>query len=316
MPAGFGPSRTARMFLLRTRGTLPRTGAGLAPPPGLGRPRRAPRARRRRVLRASLPRLARDVMTGPPAEPARRRLARHPIAGSSTAYPPARAHRVPVPTGLFTVDWIVLETVGRRSGRPHVVVLDVIARDHDPDRFYVQPANGAASDGCATSATSPCDGARGGPALRRRRARRHGVGGRRRDAALRTRAPRYARMVAWLVGHVRGLHRSDADLRPELCGIPTFAVEPSGRRAPEPLKARERPLGDPVFDRTWSSCSCGVPCTDCPSARPRPGLHEERRRQVERQRRQIDVGAVRLTTPVMPSIPPSARRRGPRRSCS
>ena len=170
-------------------------------------------------------------MTGTPAESARRRLARHPIRRFVHRLPLLLERAgLPVPTGLFTVDWIVLETVGRRSGRPHVVVLDVIARDHDPDRFYVQPANGAASDWVRNVRHEPRVTARVG-GRRFAAVVRDVTGSEGADAMLRfVRAhPRYARVVAWLVGHVRGLHRSDADLRPELRGIPTFAVEPSGR---------------------------------------------------------------------------------------
>ena len=128
-------------------GTLPRTGAGLALPPGPGRPRRAPRAGRRRDLRARLPQSRAPRHDRHAGGAYARRLARHPIRRFVHRLPLLLERAgLPVPTGLFTVDWIVLETVGRRSGRPHVVVLDVIARDHDPDRFYVQPANGVASD--------------------------------------------------------------------------------------------------------------------------------------------------------------------------
>ena len=137
---------------------------------------------------------------------------------------------LPVPTGLFGVDWIVLETVGRRTGRPHVVVLDVIARDRAPDRFYVQPANGAAADWVRNVRREPGVTARVG-GRRFAATVREVTGPEGADAMLRfVRAhPRYARVVAWFVGHARGLDRPDAALRPELGGIPTFAVEPCGR---------------------------------------------------------------------------------------
>ncbi|MEO8605162.1 MAG: nitroreductase/quinone reductase family protein, partial [bacterium] len=46
---------------------------------------------------------------------------------------------------LLGVEWIVLETVGRRSGRLHDVVLDVVGRDAARDIYYVQPADGRRS---------------------------------------------------------------------------------------------------------------------------------------------------------------------------
>ena len=36
----------------------------------------------------------------------------------------------------------MLETIGRRSDRPHAVVLDVVGRDAARDVYYVQPAEG------------------------------------------------------------------------------------------------------------------------------------------------------------------------------
>ena len=47
---------------------------------------------------------------------------------------------------LMGVQWIVLETIGRRSGRPHEVMLDVVGYDRARNTYYVQPAYGDRSD--------------------------------------------------------------------------------------------------------------------------------------------------------------------------
>lgn len=153
------------------------------------------------------------------SDPIRRFLFRLPILL-------ARAG-LPAPRGLFGVEWIVLETVGRRTGRPHVVVLDVLARDAAADRWYVQPANGDAADWVRNVRREPRVTARAGtrrfPVIVRDVTGPQGA-----DAMLRfvRGHPWYARVVAWFVGHARGLDRPDADLRRAFAALPTFAVEP------------------------------------------------------------------------------------------
>ncbi len=128
-------------------------------------------------------------------------------------------------TGVLGVEWIVLETVGRRSGRAHVVVLDVVGRE--ADRWYVQPAAGRRAQWVRNVLHEP-----------RVTARVHGrrFPARIRDASgaegaavvlrfLRTH-PWYGRVVVWLVGYVRDLERPDAELRRDLERVPVFAVEP------------------------------------------------------------------------------------------
>jgi deazaflavin-dependent oxidoreductase (nitroreductase family) len=127
---------------------------------------------------------------------------------------------------LLGIDWIVLETVGRRTGRPHVVVLDVIDHDRASDRYYVQPAYGEAADWVRNVRRESRVTARVGS--RRVRGRvRDVTGAEGADAMLRfMRAhPRYARVVAWFVGHVRGLDRPDAELRRDFSQLTTLAVD-------------------------------------------------------------------------------------------
>src|SRR4029453_12818381 len=117
---------------------------------------------------------------------------------------------------LLGVDWIVLETTGRRTGRRHVVVLDVLHHGLERDRYYVQPAYGAAADWVRNVRREPRVTAHVGG--RRFTARvRDATGSEGADAVLRfvRTHPTYARLVAWFVGHVHGLDRPDAVLRRE-----------------------------------------------------------------------------------------------------
>lgn len=129
-------------------------------------------------------------------------------------------------TRIVGVEWIVLETVGRRSGRPHTVVLDVVGHDPARDVYYVQPAYGRRSDWVRNAIAQPDVAARVGE--RRVRARvREATGGEGADVVLRfLRAhPWYARVVVWFVGYVERIDRPDDELRRELETTPVFAVE-------------------------------------------------------------------------------------------
>ncbi len=46
---------------------------------------------------------------------------------------------------LLGIEWVVLTTRGRRTHRPHSVVLDVIGRDERTSTWYVSPSNGPRS---------------------------------------------------------------------------------------------------------------------------------------------------------------------------
>lgn len=127
---------------------------------------------------------------------------------------------------LTGVEWLVLDTVGRRTGRPHRVVLDVLHHDVVRDVYYVQPAYGAAADWVRNALHAPEVTARVG--ARRFRARvRDATGPEGGEAMLRLvrSHPWYARVVAWFVGHVKDLQRPDADLLPDLVVLPTFALD-------------------------------------------------------------------------------------------
>lgn len=42
--------------------------------------------------------------------------------------------------------WILIETIGRRSGRPHSVLVDLLGEDPTEGRFFLQSAYGVTSD--------------------------------------------------------------------------------------------------------------------------------------------------------------------------
>ena len=129
-------------------------------------------------------------------------------------------------TRLIGVDWIVLETIGRRSGRPHTVVVDVVGSDAAGRIFYVQPADGRRAAWVHNVVAQPniwvrVDG-------RRVPARvRDATGAEGAAVVLRfLRAhPWYGRVVVWFVGYVRDIGRPDDTLLRDLVSTPVFAIE-------------------------------------------------------------------------------------------
>jgi deazaflavin-dependent oxidoreductase (nitroreductase family) len=133
---------------------------------------------------------------------------------------------------LLGIDWIVLTTRGRRSGRPHEVVLDVVGHDPATDTFYVQPADGRRADWVRNVAADP----RVVAEMRGRRfdARVADVtGGEGAEVVLRfvRSHPRYARVIVWFVGYVDRLDVPDDELRARLAETPVFAIRREGSPA-------------------------------------------------------------------------------------
>lgn len=129
-------------------------------------------------------------------------------------------------TRAVGVEWIVLETVGRRSGRAHTVVLDIVGRDQARDIYYVQPAYGRGAAWVRNVTAQPTVAARVGH--RRMRARvRDASGAEGADVVLRfLRAhPWYGRVIVWFVGYVERVDRPDDELRRDLAATPVFAIE-------------------------------------------------------------------------------------------
>ena len=131
-----------------------------------------------------------------------------------------------VAAAILGVEWIVLDTIGRRSGQRHTVVLDVVGRDAARDIYYVQPAAGRRSAWVHNVGAHPDIAARVGP----RRLRVHvrdATGGEGAAVVLRfLRAhPWYARVIVWFVGYVDRIDRPDAELLSMLADTPVFALE-------------------------------------------------------------------------------------------
>ncbi|MGD9763474.1 MAG: nitroreductase family deazaflavin-dependent oxidoreductase [Candidatus Binatia bacterium] len=133
------------------------------------------------------------------------------------------------------VQWITLETIGRRSGRPHRVVLDVVGYDRTRDAYYVQPAYGRTAHWVLNAIAHPQVTA--------------GVSGQWFDAQVRDASgaegaevvlrflrahPRYGRVIVWFVRYVDRIDRPEDDLRRALAATPVFAVEVIRDRASPP----------------------------------------------------------------------------------
>jgi deazaflavin-dependent oxidoreductase (nitroreductase family) len=129
-------------------------------------------------------------------------------------------------TRLTGVEWIVLETIGRRSGRPHTVVVDVVGRDAARGIWYVQPADGWRAAWVHNVRARPDIVARidGRP---RRVHVRDATGAEGAEVVLRfLRAhPWYGRVIVWFVGYVDRIDVPDAELRAALLSTPVFAVQ-------------------------------------------------------------------------------------------
>ena len=123
------------------------------------------------------------------------------------------------------IEWIVLTTTGRRSGRPHEVMLDVVGHDATTDTYYVQPAVGRRADWVRNVAANPAVTAEVG-GRRFRAVVRDVTGPEGADVVLRfiRGHPRYARVIVWFVGYVERVDVPDDELRRELVATPVFAI--------------------------------------------------------------------------------------------
>jgi deazaflavin-dependent oxidoreductase (nitroreductase family) len=141
---------------------------------------------------------------------------------------PLLLHRVGI-RGLeraIGIDWIVLTTTGRRTGRPHAVMLDVVGEDPGRGVWYVQPAYGRGAAWVRNAVAQPLAEAE----VRGRRLRvrvRDATGAEGAEVVLRfLRAhPWYGRIIVWFVGYLDRIDRSDDDLRARLATTPVFAIE-------------------------------------------------------------------------------------------
>lgn len=137
---------------------------------------------------------------------------------------------------VLGIDWLLLTTTGRRSGRSHVVMLDAVGHDPASDTFYVQPADGRRADWVRNVAANPevIAEVRG----RRFEARVEDVTGPEGAEVvlhfIRSH-PLYARIIVWFVGYVERVDVPDEQLRGALATTPVFAVRAVRKNTPHSL---------------------------------------------------------------------------------
>lgn len=126
---------------------------------------------------------------------------------------------------VLGIDWIVVTTRGRRTGRLHTVMLDVVGHDPANDTYYVQPADGRRADWVRNVAAEPEVEVE----VRGRRFRAHVTdvtGPEGAEVVLRfiRGHPWYARLIVWFVGYVDDVSVPDAELRAQLERTPVLAI--------------------------------------------------------------------------------------------
>ena len=126
---------------------------------------------------------------------------------------------------VLGIDWVVLTTTGRRSGRPHVVMLDVVGHHAPGDVYYVQPADGRRADWVRNVAANPTVTAEvGGRMFRARVDDVTGAEGAEVVLHFIRTHPLYARVIVWFVRYVDRVDVPDDELRRALATTPVFAI--------------------------------------------------------------------------------------------
>jgi deazaflavin-dependent oxidoreductase (nitroreductase family) len=126
---------------------------------------------------------------------------------------------------VLGIDWIVLTTTGRRSARPHVVMLDVVGHHAPGDVYYVQPADGRRADWVRNVAADPTVTAEvGGRTFRARVDDVTGAEGAEVVLHFIRTHPLYARVIVWFVRYVDRVDVPDDELRGALATTPVFAI--------------------------------------------------------------------------------------------
>ena len=142
---------------------------------------------------------------------------------------------------VLGIDWLLLTTTGRRSGRPHAVMLDAVGHDPASDTYYVQPADGRRADWVRNAVANPTVTVevRG----RRFEARVEDVTGPEGAEVvlhfIRTH-PIYARIIVWFVGYVERVDVPDEDLRRALATTPVYAVRAVRKNTPRSMASKSR----------------------------------------------------------------------------
>jgi deazaflavin-dependent oxidoreductase (nitroreductase family) len=126
---------------------------------------------------------------------------------------------------LLGIEWVVLTTRGRRTHRPHAVVLDVIGRDERTSTWYVSPSNGRRSAWVGNALAHPRVTLAVGRRELAARAR-DASGSEGADVFLRfiREHPRYATLVARLGAFADVSGRSDDEARAHLRELVVIAL--------------------------------------------------------------------------------------------
>ena len=128
---------------------------------------------------------------------------------------------------LLGIDWILLTTTGRRTGRPHTVMLDVAARDITHDAYFVSPAD-ARGDWVRNVRVEPrVEATVGGRTFHGHVREVTGPEGAEIMLRFMREHPWYAFTVNLFVGLVDRVGRSDDELRAQLETTPVFAIHPN-----------------------------------------------------------------------------------------
>lgn len=127
---------------------------------------------------------------------------------------------------LLGIDWILLTTTGRRSGRPHTVMLDVVGHAPPDAAYFVSPAD-VRGDWVRNVRVEPRIQASVRGRIFRGQVREvTGPEGAEVMLHFLREHPWYAVVVNWFVGFVDRVGRSDHELRAQLAKTPVFAIHP------------------------------------------------------------------------------------------
>jgi deazaflavin-dependent oxidoreductase (nitroreductase family) len=129
---------------------------------------------------------------------------------------------------ILGIEWIAVTTRGRRSGRPHTVVLDVIDVDATTGTWYVSPANGRRSDWVRNVLVDPrVTVEHGGRRIAALACDASGAEGAEVFLRFVRGHPRYARLVARLGAFADVTRASDEEVRAEGREVVVVALTPS-----------------------------------------------------------------------------------------
>jgi deazaflavin-dependent oxidoreductase (nitroreductase family) len=127
---------------------------------------------------------------------------------------------------LLGIDWMLLTTTGRKTGRPHEVMVDVVGHDDASGSYYVSPAD-VRSDWVRNVRARPeVDAAVRGRRFHARVEDVTGPEGARVMLRFIREHQRYARIVMWFVGLVADVDASDQELDAQLRTAIVFAIRP------------------------------------------------------------------------------------------